>query len=1569
MATVLSVLSPRPALAAEAAFLDATPSFKPVLEYTESYENYIVPGSSPQQTSLRMSTVLKVTGNVEGAALHLINADTELSFTFGEFSFSGTFGSDPAFRPGRQSVYWPLAWNGQGEPLRNLGVWLSWNSKRVTLTVKLGKEVGGQFNRSMQAGSVRAGEEGTDFKKVSDMVLGISGIGNGTRDAYMKVKHTWMDKTVAGEQARLHTIKITGVYDTTPPVLTLGKLKSGLVLKGTEAPFMVLAHDALSTDSFMEVVQGPEASQTWPWTEVTTDLYADGPGGTNTVAGYPVWPEALDFGRTVMKVRSRDAAGNLGYSPDLTLYRALPASNAGRWEGSVMRYFGGPSELTGVISFIMDGRGAIQSGRLRVAPMGQEAGGAVETLPFVGFLGNRQVVTIPRRGKPTLYLRFESLDIRETGEHSEVGGVLFHKSADTEVKVGYVTAYRTPYSRSYPVPPEHRGRFNLAYSGLSANGWMGQGYGAVDCAEAGDVQIAGRTADGVAYSSSGFVGFGGRVALLASMYGGQGHLWLASTMPKLASLNAGDFVAEWYRPASTATPAPIFGALFGKGGRYTVPDRGVRIMALDASLPLLEARRTEPGDPAEEALGHAQVFQVSPANLMVPVEPNVESFRITDLDERTGVITGTFRLPTVGDRTGGTASWYAQVVGDAAYGHYILPGTGRNGVLRYGEVEFKAALPRIDGPQEFVLEENGYKAAGVTLGRLEIGFVPLPGQVITLVRGGDSPVQGIFTGLPEGSLVTVSVGGASMRLRISYIGGASGHDITLTYVAEALPVQLRHVLRDESPAIEYYQGFEPVMNDLWLVAGQPGDSTYAFGSVAIYEAATGLKKHTLRPPVEMEWSSDFARVLALSGRLLAVAAPSYKKYDTEAELTETGLVFLYDLPPDGTAPVLLATLHHPDLSRGATLGNSLALSGNRLVVGCGGDVSGMETHPVVYVYDVSTPAQPVLTRTIERPGSPSEPGYFGMLVGVWDHYVVAYDSDLYLFDLNQPAGTAPAVLGQNSPNAGWAPVMAMSGPYLVAGNLRGASDPEAVETACFDLRLPAATRRMGAINSPERGDDADMSCTAIAMAGSRVAFTLLGNLPIVWYPDGSDSAVNSVYVWDLGAASGVPRFVNRLESSLAGYGLTRQMLANNTSNVRLAAGGNRLVVAHPYAGEVLKYEGLTPDFAVLAVMHDMSLPPSRSQRRVIETRIRTTFRHFGDGIGSSSNPVGGRQTFSLSGGRLAAAWNTRVYEQTDPVKAYNLTGSTPTVPDLTFHEPLIAGGAVLAGSGRYLLAGSRAASGVSVFDLTTVAPTTVVAALGDGEQEAVATAAEGKVSVRAFFDSVYRNRRRVTVESVDSSVVLNLSPPANAEIDTFGNQLSLSGSLLAVGDDQRVWIYHLNAAQPAVPVHEITAPAAAQGRRFAYSVSLSGRRLAVSAPDEVVNELSVGAVYVYDLAGATPTVPALHMVSPSTVEYRRFGHSVSLYGAHLAVGAPGRDFASFGFDPAAGQGFVCLYDLTAATPETAAATLTMPAPAWSYMGDLFGSRVVLSGGFLAVSAPGDDTTGTENGGIYVYRAP
>jgi sugar lactone lactonase YvrE len=112
----------------------------------------------------------------------------------------------------------------------------------------------------------------------------------------------------------------------------------------------------------------------------------------------------------------------------------------------------------------------------------------------------------------------------------------------------------------------------------------------------------------------------------------------------------------------------------------------------------------------------------------------------------------------------------------SAFSVSVFNYTGSGNTALSVAVGLEPVFPAAD---TLVLEVGGFAASGV-LGALQLGFVPGPKQLLTLVNNtGSSLVSGTFTGLPEGAVLTTTVAGDTFYFKISYKGG-TGNDITLT---------------------------------------------------------------------------------------------------------------------------------------------------------------------------------------------------------------------------------------------------------------------------------------------------------------------------------------------------------------------------------------------------------------------------------------------------------------------------------------------------------------------------------------------------------------------------------------------------------------------------------------------------------------------------------------------------------------------------------------------------------------------------------------------------------------------
>src|SRR6185503_8379910 len=97
--------------------------------------------------------------------------------------------------------------------------------------------------------------------------------------------------------------------------------------------------------------------------------------------------------------------------------------------------------------------------------------------------------------------------------------------------------------------------------------------------------------------------------------------------------------------------------------------------------------------------------------------------------------------------------------------------------------------------------------------------------------------------------------------------------------------------------------------------------------------------------------------------------------------------------------------------------------------------------------------------------------------------------------------------------------------------------------------------------------------------------------------------------------------------------------------------------------------------------------------------------------------------------------------------------------------------------------------------------------------------------------------------------------------------------------------------------------------------------IAIQDAHVVVGGYNDDNVYVYDLAGATPTVPVFTLRNPTQRITDHFGSTVAISGTRVVIGAYTYETTRYG------EGIAYVYDLTAAVPMLPVMTLTNPSPA------------------------------------------
>ncbi|MCW1887007.1 choice-of-anchor D domain-containing protein [Luteolibacter flavescens] len=304
----------------------------------------------------------------------------------------------------------------------------------------------------------------------------------------------------------------------------------------------------------------------------------------------------------------------------------------------------------------------------------------------------------------------------------------------------------------------------------------------------------------------------------------------------------------------------------------------------------------------------------------------------------------------------------------------------------------------------------------------------------------------------------------------------------------------------------------------------------------------------------------------------------------------------------------------------------------------------------------------------------------------------------------------------------------------------------------------------------------------------------------------------------------------------------------------------------------------------------------------------------------------------------------------------------------------ISGNRVVVGS-DLPVGDSQRAGKVHVFDLSAATPSTPVVTLTHPDPTADdlfghSVAIHGNIVVVGVWldDEGAENSGSAFVYDLGSATpdvpVHHLENPTPAENDSFGVAVGVSGTRVVVGshgDDTlasnagAAYVFDLLSGTPGVPVATLTLPSGAQNDGFGHSLSMSGNKVAIGAEGANAGATNAGKVAVFDLA--SPSAPPIVLSSPAPQEHGYFGTSVSLHGTRLVVGEYRKDLT------VEDAGVCHVYDLAGSTPGTPTHTLKKVTPEAA---DYFGNAVAVSGNTVLAGAFHDDTGDSESGSSYLF---
>jgi hypothetical protein len=780
------------------------------------------------------------------------------------------------------------------------------------------------------------------------------------------------------------------------------------------------------------------------------------------------------------------------------------------------------------------------------------------------------------------------------------------------------------------------------------------------------------------------------------------------------------------------------------------------------------------------------------------------------------------------------------------------------------------------------------------------------------------------------------------------------------------PDMLIHSIPPPSTALQSGAqfGYSVAIEGIYTVVGAPNDDVAGTdsGMVKVFHSTTGVLLWVIPNPGPAA-SDFFGYSVSISGTRIVVGA-----YADDIGASNAGSAYVYDLS-SGTPTVPFITLDNPSPEVDDYFGQSVTISGTRVVVGAYKDDTGAVDAGSAYVYDVSSGTPTVPVATLNNP-APAVSDWFGHSVCVSGMKVVvgAYQDDTgatdagsaYVYDLGSGTPTVP-VFTLNNPNPFGGDIfgysVAISGSWVVAGAAgddTGAANAGSAYVYNLLSATPTAPTASLANPSPVASDQFGVS---VAVSGTRV---VVG----AWADDPGATDAGSAYVYDM--LNGTPALpvvtLNNPSPAVSDY-FGRSV---SISGTQMTVGAYQDDMGATNAGSAYVYDvsNGTPSVPVVSLNNPGLLPGD----------------NFGYSVAISGNlMVVGAYLLDVTGA-----------DQSGAAYVYDLGSSTPTVPLFTLNNPSPAandgfGNAVSISGMRVVVGafgddtGATDAGSAYIYDLSSGTPTVPFLTLpnpgpaaGDNFGFSVAIS-DSRVVVGAYLDdtgatnagSAYAYDLSSGTPTVPVATLNNPSPAAN---DYFGGSTSISGTRVVVGsqgddagagDAGSAYVYDLTSGTPSMPVATLNNPGPAAGDWFGLSVAISGTRLVVGALYDNTGASDAGSAYVYDLSGGTPTVPVLSLSNPSPAVNDQFGRSVTISGTRVVVSAYNDDTG------AADAGSAYVYETSSTTPALPVATLAKPTPAAS---DHFGLLVAIDGNMIAIGTPYDDAVMTDKGYAYVFNA-
>ncbi|QJE97055.1 choice-of-anchor D domain-containing protein [Luteolibacter luteus] len=647
---------------------------------------------------------------------------------------------------------------------------------------------------------------------------------------------------------------------------------------------------------------------------------------------------------------------------------------------------------------------------------------------------------------------------------------------------------------------------------------------------------------------------------------------------------------------------------------------------------------------------------------------------------------------------------------------------------------------------------------------------------------------------------------------------------------------------------------------------------------------------------------------------------------------------------------------------GNSLGQSAAMGGNLLAVGSPYDDIGGADSGVVNLYDVTTGTH---LYCLANP-NPSRESYFGWSIAISGTRVVigAPQDDTggndvgiaYVYDVGAATPTVPLFTFKNphpGQNDTFGSAVAIDGDLVVVGVPEG--DSGQLDTGCayvFDLGSTTPATPVLRFDNPNSGGD--NFGVSVAVSGIRVA---IGAAPEDLSGDGCRA-----YIYETNSSAPLIPVVVLADDTPT---------TNDQFGMLVDIEGTTVVVSSPQDDTGAQNAGACYVF-------DIAEGTPAAPIVTIHNPAPALNDHFGSAISLEGSSLVVGSYLDDQGGLDCG----RVY-------LFALSSGTPFIPSLVIDNPTPANndfyGRSVAIAGPRLVVGAPGdntgasdAGSAYVHDLNSNTPALPsysinTPSLSSDEEFGTSVAISGTMVVVGCHhdDRGASNAGCVYVHDFSSDTphfpVRTLENPTPVLNDYFGGAVAAAGNRIIVAASQddggapnagTIYVYQRNSGTPTVPVYSIPNPVPQVQDQFGNALAVSGNLLVAGAfKNDVGGMVDAGSAYVFNLASATPSVPILTFDNPEPGLDDWFGCSVAISGTKVAIGAHGNDAG------ATNSGSVYIYDTSSPTPTTPVAILRDPSPA---EGDGFGYTVGISGNYVAVGSPMNESGANDSGSVYIF---